>query len=319
MKTLKKAGKWISQAIIIGIITLFLFELSYRYQWIDFYAREWSWQNSEVDRGAKKRVLIFGDSFSADPGGWVGMLRDSLTDHAIYNASVSGVGPETFSLIFAQRMEEVSPQEVIVQLYVGNDLYDIEKPVSWSKLGFFRNLFWSVSNDFRVLNFLNYRLGQASPEDFVESDPKDADAFAAQSYSPRTRLYILGDDNYPASVINAGRRDERFNEMLGLLEEMKAACPKDTRFTVLVIPHCTQVASVYRDRYKELGAKISAKGVSKDAWIKGLDGFSVIDPLSVFEDAEVEGRAVYFANDPHLNKTGNELLTRIVREYLIQR
>ena len=130
MKRLKKIGKIILRVFLIGIITLCIFELSYRYQWIDFYKSEWRFHNSEVSEKSKNSILILGDSFSADPNGWVYMLRDSLEEDAIYNAAIPGVGPETYELIFKRSFNNAKPNHVIVQMYVGNDQYDYEKPVS---------------------------------------------------------------------------------------------------------------------------------------------------------------------------------------------
>ena len=312
MKRLKKIGKIALRVFLIGTIALCIFELSYRYQWIDFYKSEWKFHNSEVSEKSQNSILILGDSFSADPNGWVYMLRDSLEQNAVYNASIPGVGPETYELIFKRRLKLAKPNHVIVQLYVGNDQYDYEKPVSWSKQPFLRNVFWSWSNRFRVLNFLNYRIGQSSVEDYVEVDPKLKQIFDPEKYSPRTKLYIRGDENYPSNLVLLDNGD--ISGITSALEYMQEIAGDECKFSVLIIPHCTQISTGYVNNYKELGAKIDEEVIGKSYWNKRLTklGFDVIDPLEYFQEIEAGGEQLYYANDPHLNAKGNAYLTSFI-------
>lgn len=315
-KFLKKTMTVLAQTTAILLITLLLLEVVYRFQWFDFYAPEWNALNRDVKaESGKKRILIFGDSFSADPDGWVGMLRDSLTDVAVYNAACSGAGPETYVLTCGNRIEEVRPNHVIVQLYVGNDLYDIEKPVNWSAHGFFRNLYWSISNDFRVLGFVNYRLGRTAPEIATRMDPKELDIFDVKTYSPRTRMYIRGDAKYPASVVGVRSNDARWVELIEALHAIKDQCPPGCRFSVLVIPHCTQVDTACMENYRKLGGRTLSSHFGRNPWVKKLSEFNAIDPVSVFRMGSEES-PLYYLNDPHLNTAGNRMLMRLVAEYL---
>lgn len=318
MKRLRKIGKWLARATVISLISLLLLELVYRYQWVDFYKSEWEFHNEKVPE-SEERILIFGDSFSADPKAWVSMLRDSFPNSAIYNASLPGIGPETHVLLFSQRVAEVQPNHIVVQLYVGNDLLDIENPVNWSKHGFFRNLYWSISNDFQVLSFINYRLGQASPEDFVKEDPKMAPEFNPKTYAPRTRLYIEGDPTYPASSIRLKNGDHRMAELRSYLQWMKKNTPATCTFSVVLIPHCTQVDAKAIAQYRKMGAKISQDIFGKSPWKSYLKSFGVIDPLEEFMTAQNQGESVYFANDPHLSESGNKIIMRIVAQQVFRK
>lgn len=301
----------------ISLISLLILEVAYRYQWVDFYRSEWTFQNKDVPDKAE-RILIFGDSFSADPDSWVGMLRDSFPKTSVFNASMPGIGPETHVLLFSDRVAQVKPNHIIVQLYVGNDLLDIEKPVNWSKHGFFRNLYWSLSNDFQVLSFINYRLGQASPEDKVDVDPKAISEFNPDTYSPRTRLYIHGDPNYPSSSIRVAKDDPRMTELCAHLRWMKKHTPASCTFSVVLIPHCTQVSARTIANYRRLGAKISRDLLGENPWKPFLKSFRVVDPLKEFVAAQKTGTNIYFANDPHLSEAGNKVLMHTVAQHLFQ-
>jgi len=318
MRRLRKIGKWLARGTAISLISLLILELTYRYQWVDFYRSEWTFQNKDVPDKAE-RILIFGDSFSADPDAWVGMLRDSFPKTAVYNASMPGIGTETHVLLFSRRVAEIKPDHILVQLYVGNDLLDIEKPVNWSKHGFFRNLYWSISNDFQVLSFINYRLGQASPEDHVQVDPKLSSEFDPSSYSPRTRMYIHGDSNYPSSSIRVARDDQRMAELCAHLQWMKKNTPASCTFSVVLIPHCTQVDAKSIVNYRRMGANISRDLLGKNPWKRNLKSFRVVDPLMEFIDAQKKGTNVYFANDPHLSEAGNKALMRTVAQQLFRK
>lgn len=303
--------KWLKRTMIVGILSLFLLEITYRYQWVDFYRSEWNYHNQAIEK-SEQRILVFGDSFSADPRAWVTMLRDSFPGRAIYNAALPGIGVETHHRIFSRRVAEVDPTHVIVQLYVGNDLYDIERPVNWAKQGFFRNLFWSLANDFSVLNFINYRLGQAVPDDLEPGDAKLVEEFSPERYSSRTRMYIRGDAQYPSSVIDPARGDARMSELCTRLRDMKASCPQNCRFTVLLVPHCTQVDPSAIDAYRQMGSKFGKELLGKNPWKANFKGMKVIDPVEAFVHAVKSGKTLYYPNDPHLNTEGNRLLMQLV-------
>lgn len=303
---------------IILLLTLCLVEWIYREQWIDFYSKEWTFQNPVVKPDPqKKKILVFGDSFSADANSWVNQWKND-TSVQVFNAAIPGVGPETFRLIMENRLEETSPSIVVVQLYEGNDLYDISKPVNWSAHSFGRNLFWSLSNSFRSLNFVNYRLGQAKADISIAGNPKSGEAFSPEKYDPRTRLYIAGDRSYPQSQITvSGEATEQFEELVEMLREMKEMSGSAT-FIVLPVPHCVQVDGRYLRYYRRVGAGLDRSVLRGHAWAERLkkEGFSVIDPIETFRKAALKGTTLYYANDPHLNKEGQTLLLKIVREKL---
>lgn len=318
MSRWKKIGRFLLRATLIMVLTLLLVELVYRYQWVDFYKQEWTYQKKEMRHPAhpERRILVLGDSFSADPNSWVNQWKtDSLENNAeVYNAAIPGVGPETYRLIIHRRIKEVIPTDVIVQLYVGNDLYDISKPVNWSAHSLSRNLFWSISGKIRVLGFINYRLGQASVETANPLEPKADEVFDVKHYSPRTKLYLKGDSNYPATAIQM--KGSGSEELIEMLSEMKEEVGDEVEFHVLIIPHCCQVAQSYVDRYEQLGARSLEEAVGSSDWTKKLEkaGFSVIDPLRDLQQAETN-EPVYFPNDPHLNKVGQAVVLKCTRRW----
>lgn len=318
MKTIKKISKVGLQLMIISFLTLCILEISYRYQWIDFYATEWKALNKSISKDRTKKVLVFGDSFSADSNSWVAKLNSLDQSTLYYNAALPGVGVETFRLISKNRISETKPSRVIIQLYVGNDLFDIEKPINWGELSIARNLFWLVGQRFRVLNFINYRAGQFTLESNSKSGKTD-DSFSIEKYAARTKLYILADENYPASMVNlTGNNKHLFKELISGIKEIKNQLPSNTKLTLLVIPHCVQVHGSYRSNYKQLGALVNELDQFKSKWVNNLknNGFEVIDPLFEFQRVENTGKSLYYKNDPHLNHQGQKVLAKFVQNSL---
>ncbi|MCT4580651.1 MAG: hypothetical protein N4A35_04470 [Flavobacteriales bacterium] len=308
------------KVVIVSTVTLVLLELCYRYQVIDFYKTEWKYLNQNIAQNKTgKKVLVLGDSFSSTKNNWVDQLRKLDTNNVYYNASFPGVGTETYRLIAPKRMEEVNPDKVIVQLYVGNDLLDIAKPINWSKLSFSRNLFWSLSNNLRFLNYLNYRMGQVSQDVVKTSNPKEVDEFSIEHYSARTQLYIQAMPNYPQNVVTLAD-DDTFKALVKHLNEIKRLVKKEA-FYVLIIPHCVEVNQRYIENYKLLGTQLTTENLMEDLWASELEkaGFEVINPGSSFRKIEENGTSIYYQNDPHLNKFGQEVLANKMALYFQNR
>ncbi len=320
MKRWKKIGRLMWQSLLVVSIALLIVELAYRYQWIDFYSREWKYQQEDMINKPKatNRVLVLGDSFSADANSWVNQWkRDTLeTQTQVFNASIPGVGPETYRLLLKRRIKEVNPTHVIIQLYVGNDLYDMEKPVNWSHHSVSRNLFWSLSGHLRVLGYMNYRLGQASVETSNSINPREEEAFDLKLYSPRTQLYLDGDADYPGNAIRM--EGSAAARLLEALDELKKMAGESVQFYVLIMPHCCQVSKTYTDRYRQLGSNVSDTLVGNQIWSNRIRkaGFTVIDPLMDLQQLEWTGKACYFANDPHLNPAGQKQVLEYTKKVL---
>lgn len=302
--------KWLKRFLKLGFIlflTLIFAEIAYRYQWMDTYKTEWNFHNEQTVK-KQTNVLVFGDSFTADAKSWFSFLPQSA-DTAFYNAAIPGIGTETHRLIFTDRIKQTQPKHVLVQLYIGNDLFDIQKPVNWSTQSFGRNCFYSLSNRFRVLNLINYRLGQQKWDLKTSTNPKKSETFVANQYDPRSKLYIQADQGYPQTTIDLNAEKQAlFDQLLADLKEMKATLSPNVSFTVLLIPHCTQVHQRYVKHFQLLGGKSSWK--SKNTWNEQLKkaGLNVLDPLPYFMELEKDNQHLYFENDIHLTPFGQEKL-----------
>lgn len=311
-----KIRAFLLKVVVILIITLMLLEFSYRYQLIDFYKTEWNYLNRNVQESeGNTKILVFGDSFSSAKNNWVEQVQKMDSSSIYYNASFPGVATETYRLIAKNRIEEVNPDRVIVQLYTGNDLLDIHKPINWSELTFSRNLFWTFSNYFRFLNFFNFRMGQVSQDVVKNTDPKEEEQFSTEHYSARTQLYIKAIPNYPQSELNIDS-SSNFKNLVNHLKDIKKYV-KNKEFYVLIVPHCTEVGQQYIANYKELGAIFTTNNLKQNYWEEKLlkEGFNVISPYDYFRNLEKTTNSIYFQNDPHLNDKGQYHLAKSVANF----
>jgi hypothetical protein len=302
-------------------ITLSLFEWIYRSYLIDFYRSELNALNStEIPQVKKKTLLVFGDSFTASKHSYIDILRDSLTNTRVINSAIPGTSFLQHKLFFKDRIEEFKPNHILIQIYVGNDLIDYDHPVNWNKLSFMRNMYWWVSDSFISLQFINFRLGQffsSSPT----KDPKNDLKFNPETYNHREKIYFKAN---PLCLNNAvaGKENELFviNQLADDIES--SLSDTETKCTILVIPHAAQVKKTYLKNMKTIGGSFN-KDITK--WknfgffhllkkkLSHLKHVSVCTPLKKFQTTNEN---LYFLNDPHLNKKGNELLSNFLLKNL---
>jgi hypothetical protein len=153
--------------LLYGILSLLflalVFEFAFRFQLVDTYSPELRSFNRPKDLAGgdgRPAMLVMGDSFTAGNATYVSILRAKLPDYRVVNAGIPGTGIIEAAIIAPRRFRQHSPAVFIYQVYVGNDLFDITHPVNWAAIPPARNLYWGLSNVFRSLGFLNYRLGQ---------------------------------------------------------------------------------------------------------------------------------------------------------------
>jgi hypothetical protein len=85
------------------------------------------------DSTSKKKVLMLGDSFTW--GHSASHFSQSFSDllilsgHAIYNAGISATDPAQYEAIAVKYIPIIRPDVVVVNLYMGNDIFYFRRPV----------------------------------------------------------------------------------------------------------------------------------------------------------------------------------------------
>ncbi|HEY5219655.1 MAG TPA: hypothetical protein VIJ16_07590, partial [Gemmatimonadaceae bacterium] len=246
---------------------LMVFELLYRVQTVDTYGPELRAYNSTEDLAAangRPTALLMGDSFTAGAdSSYPADLRRQLPGARIVNAAISGTGIMQTEIVARERFARFRPKVFLYQVYVGNDLFDIRYPVNWSRVSALRNLYWLVSNHFRSIAFINYRLGQFRYEishdrDSVQSGTAPNEPFSVGRYDSRVKAYFQAEPGLvQSSVLLQKDRVRDFAVLLDRLRHVLARCvPGQCAAYVLVIPHCAQVTTTCLQNTRALGATI---------------------------------------------------------------
>lgn len=316
MKALKKIGKYALYTLIISIVSLLIFEWVYRSYLIDFYRSELTYLNpTELSLPKEKTVLIFGDSFSADKDSYVKHLRDSLIEYNVINCALPGTSFKQHALFFKDRVKEFNPDQIIIQLYVGNDLIDYKHPINWSKNSFIRNLYWCASDQFIGLQFINYRFGQyLKPSTKFVSDPKTENFFNPKTYNHRERVYYHANPAILEESILLSKNGTEIAKSIAIdlkeeLSYLVIPC------SVVVIPHAAQIKEEYANNMQSIGASFNTSTLLEfksfifyhflQQYLSKLPHVTVCTPFIEFKKHKEN---LYYLNDPHLNNKGQFVL-----------
>lgn len=317
--------------LIVSVsVCLIIVEVTYRYQLFDFYSSEFNYLNKKIiQKKSTKKVLVFGDSFTAATNSYVNILNDSLSDVTFINAAIPGIGVQEINCIAKKRLQEISPALVIIQVYVGNDLIDIEKPINWSTVSISRNLYWLISNQFYVLRYFNYKLGQMKQAlgQAVETEfLKNNDSFSVEKMSKREKLLLQADPNYYEESIQIKPvYENRFTSFLNHIHQITQLClDKNIPVKIVIIPASCQVSEYYKTNLETCGAKFNDENTFETNYPfvsqlkKSLQPktIQIINPLPFIQQSDSTGNRLYFENDLHLNNKGNMALAKYIMLHL---
>ena len=318
--------------VIVVLVVLVIVEISYRLQWPDPHRAEFEAFNPGlVDEGAQRSTLLaLGDSFTAGAGSWPSDLNSILgEDWRVVNGGVGGTTITHAERISRLRFRQYHPDVVVYQTYVGNDLLDLRHPREAKGAGVVRRVYWRiVDSGFFAPWFLNHRAAALAA--LVPSDPETAEAavsaaFTVDRYSPRDRwLSRLHPYHVERQILVEGASMEaawrQYRRGLSLLVERCRMSEAD--LVILVVPHCIQVAPIYRERFTALGARWANEDLLTRSptpfvarvreTLNDQPSIRVIDPLPAMQQAESDGVRLYSTNDPHLTPEGSEFLAQLV-------
>lgn len=323
--------KRIANGLIIFLITLILFsvvlEIAYRYQVIDFYKPELNGLNtSDQLQSNKKKILVCGDSFTADPFSFVKTIRDSLPNYAVINAAVPGTGILQQKLFMERRAKKFSPDIFIYQFYVGNDLFDISHPSSSKQISWIRSMYWWLSDRMLSLAFLNYRFAGIRYQFYDDGGgsykPKEKEAYSSVSYSKREKLNYLADPMiFENTLFLKGGREHDFERFKKEFKDMISNFSPSTKIYVVVIPHQSQLSQTFFDRHQSMGCTASVPYYNYKASQLPIykkmeelcqeNHLTLIDPLQIFKES-IQQEEIYYSNDPHLKRKGHDIIGQLL-------
>ncbi|MGD1847148.1 MAG: hypothetical protein ACFB10_17295 [Salibacteraceae bacterium] len=330
MKTLRLIFRRLLQTGLFGLLFLLVLEWAYRQQWMDFYTNEFHFLNPvEVREGNPNQptLMVFGDSFTANPHNYSRALAPALPGWRIINHGVPGIGARQMQHIAQNRLPDSRVDAVVVQLYVGNDLLDQCPPVDWARQNWLRNGYHLASRYFQVVPFLNYRMGQwkntLNPDSTIQNYFSAEDQFAVERYNPRIRRMLREHPNYLQESIALTEQAKAIHrEMCEDLSTWMAPLPDSVPVLVVVIPHAIQVQSRYQQNFEQLGAVWEGNTNTQlleypfieatKRFFEAKKQIRVVNPLNQFQQNDTFGHPLYLPNDPHLSPLGQELLAKII-------
>lgn len=327
MHTIKRILKGLLKIGIIGVLVIILFELSYRFSVIDFYKPELEVLNTKHAIASHDiDYLVFGDSFSAAQDNYIDFLSNS-SNKIFLNSSVIGIGIKQVNTFANRRLNRYNPKNIIYQVYIGNDLTDVNHLTNYKTLSIARNLYWELSDVILSSSYINYRLG------YLKSSNKKAETitfntpFSVKYYNQRSKIYFKSDGSYLYKTVTVTEDfEKRYSIWIEELKEFIESIPKNTKMHILFIPHCAQVNSFYRDNISKIGgvftnedkfAKIQYSFFEKaSSDLKNYKNVTLLNPLKRFREVDSINHRLYYLNDPHLNKLGQEVLGKYIKEQL---
>lgn len=290
------------------------------------------------------RVLVLGDSFVEaaqvqEREGIVGRLESMLGERGgsveVLNAGVGGWGQHQQYLFLREEGHRYEPDTIVVQLYLGNDVYDNSwmlqgRPRSarepyfvFDDDGTFRQVDWrsrrpenvtpalSVARDRSLLwNIFEtgvlFKLGPAG-----EDDPDEV-----QNRFNLNKMIVH-------STQSSERLDQAWRVTVALLQRLRAFGEERGVKTALVI--APAMFQVYGDDWDKL---ITDNKLKRDDWSPDAPnrylaaraaeiGMPTLDLLPAFRaEGERSGQPLYFARDRHWTPAGHALAAREVAAFL---
>lgn len=323
MNYVSKIKKFFINTISIVVVTFVLFEILYRYSIVDFYKAETSHLNSEADlEKSSVDFLVFGDSFSATAKeiNYIDKLKRNNSKMSFVNVSVPGIGIRQVNTFAKAKIKKHQPKAIIYQIYVGNDLIDVNHLWSWEKFSIARNLYWEASDHFLSLSYLNHKAAVFSPRVNSRTKTMSTDVFKTDYYDQRTKRFLHFDRSFLNNTIMLKTPFKtRYDAWLEYMNTFLETVPNNVPVYLVWIPHCSQVNNYYANNMSRLGATFEDKTMvqqtdypffaqaKKD--LKAFTNVKLLNPLDTFKVNDSESYRLYFANDPHINKNGNVVLS----------
>lgn len=323
----KKVLKSAAYAIFLTVTVVLLLELCYRSYLIDFYRSNLLWLNpSELAPDDHRPVmLILGDSFSADLGSYVAQVRQHFPQYRVINSAIPGTCIRQHKLLINKRLREFHPSVLIYQTYVGNDLFEFRHPLTGKGISVQRKMYWWLSDRLLFLGYVNSRLPQMkhwfAPEVVGTGDAKAEADFSPETYSPRSKMILKAEPGLlQNSILLHSKREKDMVAYVKEVQEMIDAVPDSLAVLVLSMPDAVQVSAVYQDRFRQLGAQITAGDSLLQADYpfflsleKNLssDRVRMVNPLLALQESEANA-PVFYASDPHLNAAGQAVVGAVV-------
>jgi hypothetical protein len=276
--------------------------------------------------------MVFGDSFTANSESYVAELRKNFPQYTFLNHAVPGTGVYEAGLMAKRRLKERPFQVVVYQIFVGNDLINVRKTINWQQNSIPRNLYYLLSKEIKSVEYLNFQLrkwrfADKTPSLFTSASfdsLQENPVFSPEEYSPFERRMLGADSSMLEDcVLLKNGREEDFAIFMRQIDAFLEEIPHpEAEIFFLVIPHSTQVSEKYRNNFREMGISFppdSLYATINYPFIRALQSHDVgnkkvhiLNVLPDLREKEAQGYPTYYANDFHINATGQAIMAEVL-------
>lgn len=291
-----------------------------------FNDKEWM-----LSKHAGKRILIIGDSFTEGyhvsfEKQFARRLEKELPETELLSAGVSSWDTSTEMKYLELEGLSFEPDVVILQMYIGNDIYDnYVKGLFSIENGELRdNTPVKISSAKRIMLFLStYSALAKRVADFLTFSPLGMRVTRALG---GTATQETADDACTRYMLFTREKNAEYTEGFAIMDKLLdrfALHSKKNNYVpiLLVIPMKEQVVdSLWKYYSKEYEEKCGRLGTLQrdlpQAWLaENAPDIILIDAYPVLRQKDANN-TFYFENNLHLNEKGHELLSEILAGHL---
>jgi lysophospholipase L1-like esterase len=259
--------------------------------------------NYSIEKSNKKRVAVFGDSFTFGIGmdkdkTFAGLLEEE-SGYEVLNFGVSGYDPGQYFLALKERGMKYDPDAVIFAIYLGNDIEDVALSHPFTMPEF--KPYFSIEDGRLAIN--NIPVPESGPETQIadiDYRVKNVKLYEKLGWILKLKTVLLGknflkESFYPSLekmglVKSISDYSGNFELMAAILKETKNFLG-EKNFSVLMIPSKNVKNNYLEKKFgEELAEILKAEGVP----------FSNLVPLVSSSEENY-----YLRGDGHFNEAGN--------------
>lgn len=313
---------------------------------------EWGFRNhttpSTADMVAIGDSMTYGVAAHSDES-WPSRLQ-ALTGKSVYNMSLGGYGPLHYLYLMRERALQLEPRQIIVGLYLGNDLLDAFN-LAYAKDEWARFRSSDLDDTGEHVSFMiqqeeaesegklfgkarRYLAGMSVLYRLTTSLPLFDRYRGVNTGSTDPRLYVFQRESETTILTPTQNRllmDAQSPQIAAALEmteralaEMKIiALEHDIKLYVLLVPTKELVyADLLAERRKtdehpDMATALTAERTAREGLLEFLDSADIesIDPLPEMRDGVLKNE-IYPFNDGHPNASGYEIIARKIADVI---
>lgn len=334
------------KTLIFLVCFILSLEVLYRFQGFDhFFYKFTKFNKGKELLPSEKTILIFGDSHSQVKNSYSFQLKKKLPNHKIINLSLAGSGLNQTKLFFKKYVDIYKPEYIIMQIYVGDDLFDLNYETKKNSTSLKNTYYKLINSGLNFLwhvnaNIINQTMHSLNIKNILRSKFQLKKVAANKPIneipSPTTKTIDI-----PHLIerikLNPGFIDQQlnisttrykkiFSYFVTTLSDLVQYGQNNGAKTILLfIPHKTQIDQKYLDMYLSMGATYASSPLAKSDYPllkktktlikeKIKDDVIFINPVNDLVKMSNNQEIEVYRFDEHLSEKGYGLLSDLISQ-----